>query len=137
MAKARIQFEIDQDTLANAQKYVARHGGSLDSLVAAFFRTLGAKDGASAPVPDPTTRVLLEVSSGQTALVEGARILGMQDAGHLLQRLREAGLPLPQLSESDSHALADAASTVFADCLLEKVGDKVAPKRKTAPAESK
>jgi hypothetical protein len=136
MAKAKIYLEIDQHILANAQAYVKQHGGSLDTLVSAFFSTFGVKDGANAPMPDPTTRVLMEVSSGQTALVEGARILGMQDAGHLLQKLRDAGLPLPQLSESDSRGLADAASTAFTDCLLETGGDNEAPQRKMTPAVS-
>ena len=136
MGKAKIHFEIDQEILASAQEYAAQHGGSLNSLVSAFFSTLGAKERANTPMPDPTTRVLLEVSSGQTALVEGARMLGMQDAGHLLQKLRDAGLPLPQLSESDSRLLADATSAAFTDCLLEPVGDKKAPQRKMTPAVS-
>lgn len=86
---------------------------------------------------DPTTRVLFEVSSGRTALVEGARMLNLQDAGHLLQQLRDAGLPLPQLSESDSRLLADATSAAFADCLLELVVEKDAPRPKATPPVSK
>ena len=37
MPKAKINFEIEEEDLANAKAYVARHGGSLNKLVAALF----------------------------------------------------------------------------------------------------
>ena len=63
-------------------------------------------------------------------------MLGMQDAGHLLEKLRDAGLPLPQLSETESRVLAEVASAAFTDCMLEPIGNKKAPKRKMTPAVS-
>ena len=137
MGKAQINLEIEQEILANAEAYVARCGGSLDNLVSAFLSALGTDERASSTIPNPTTQVLLEVSSGRTSLVEGARMLGMQDAGYLLQRLRDVGLTLPQLPESDSRLLADKTSTAFADCLLDPVGDRDVLERNTTPEVSK
>lgn len=132
MAKAKIHFEIEQEILANAKAYVAQHGGSLNKLVSSFFSTLGANERANTPMIDPATRVMLDVSSGDISLFEGARRLGLQDAGHLLQKLRDAGLPLAPLSERDSRKLADAASAAFANCLLEPVAEKSTSQRKVS-----
>ncbi|MBC7377470.1 MAG: hypothetical protein H7346_08565 [Burkholderiaceae bacterium] len=48
---------------------------------------------------DLSARVLMDVSIGRISIMEGARQLELQEAGHLLHRLAEAGLPLPRLSK--------------------------------------
>lgn len=137
MAKAKINFEIEQEILANAKAYVATHGGSLNKLVSSFFSTLGAPERANAPLPNPATRVLMEVSTGDMSLVDGARMLGVQDAGYVLHMLRAANLPLPRLSERDARGQADAASAAFADCLRTPDETAPLPTRKTRAAVSK
>ena len=129
MGKSKINFEIDQEILANAKAYVAQHGGSLNKLVSAFFSSLGKQERSNAPLTNPDTRILMDVSSGGISLTEGARILGLQDAGFMLQKLRDAGLPLPRLSDADAGKQADAASAAFAEGLAH-VAIKKQPKRK-------
>lgn len=131
MAKSKINFEIEQEILANAKAYVARHGGSLNQLVSSFLSNLGKQERSNAPLANPETRVLMDVSSGGISLMEGAGMLGLRDAGLMLQKLRDAGLPLPQLSAIDA---GDQASAAFADCLLAPVAAGKQAKGKTRSA---
>lgn len=137
MAKSKINFEIEQEILANAKAYVAQHGGSLNKLVSVFFSNLGKQERANAPLINPETRVLMDVSAGRISLMEGVRMLALQDAGFLLQKLREAALPLPQLSAMDASTQADAASAAFADCLLAPAASQKPQKRKPRAAVAK
>ena len=119
MGKAKIGFEVDEHDLANAKSFVARHGGSLNKLVSALFASLGQDEINRTPAIDPATRILMDVSVGKISIMEGARQLELQDAGHLFHRLAEAGLPLPRLSkEVVSHQLAQAKDALDA-CLAE------------------
>lgn len=121
MGKAKIGFEVDEDDLANAKAFVARHGGSLNKLVSALFASLGQDAKDRSPSIDPATRVLIDVSAGKISIMEGARQLELQDAGYVFHRLAEAGLPLPRLSEGDvSHQLAQAKDALDA-CLVEPI----------------
>ena len=130
MAKSKINFEIEQEILANAKAYIAQHGGSLNKLVSVFFSNLGKQERSNAPLINPETRVLMDVSAGRITLMEGVRMLGLQNAGFLLQKLREAALPLPQLSAMDASAQADAGATACADCMLAPAADRKPHKRK-------
>jgi hypothetical protein len=119
MGKAKIGFEVDEDDLANARAFVARHGGSLNKLVSALFASLGKDEARRSPAIDPATRVLLNVSIGKISIMEATRQLELQDAGHLFLRLAEAGLPLPRLSKVEvKRQLADAKDALDA-CLVE------------------
>ncbi len=119
MGKAKIGFEVDEADLANAKSFVAKHGGSLNKLVSALFASLGQDEMRRSPAIDPATRVLMDVSIGRISIMEGARRLELQDAGYLLQRLADAGLPLPRLSkELVSEQLLQAKDALDA-CLLE------------------
>lgn len=121
MGKAKIGFEVDEDDLANAKAFVARHGGSLNKLVSALFASLGKDEARRSPAIDPATRVLLNVSMGKISIMEGARQLELQDAGHLFLRLEDAGLPLPRLSKEEvNRQLAEARDALDA-CLVEPV----------------
>lgn len=121
MGKAKIGFEVDEDDLANAKAFVARHGGSLNKLVSALFASLGKDEARRSPAIDPSMRVLLNVSIGKISIMEGARQLELQDAGHLFLRLEDAGLPLPRLSKEEvNRQLAEAKDALDA-CLVEPV----------------
>jgi len=119
MPKAKIGFEVDADDLAHAKAYVARHGGSLNKLVSALFASLGQQEQLAAPAMDPATRVLLEVSAAKISIMEAAQQLGLPDAGYVLQRLAQAGLPLPRLSPSDANRQLELAKQALDACLLE------------------
>lgn len=97
MSKAKINFEIEEEDLANAKAYVARHGGSLNKLVGALFSQLGQR--LDAPDIDPAKKILLDLSCGKISLMEATRLLGLQDAGYTLHLMSEEGLPMKRLSE--------------------------------------
>ena len=48
MSKSKVNLDIEQEHLANAKSFVARHGGSLNELVTDYFASLG-RDEASFP----------------------------------------------------------------------------------------
>ena len=121
MGKAKIGFEVDEDDLANAKAFVARHGGSLNKLVSALFASLGKDEANRAPAVDPAMRVLLNVSMGKISIMEGARQLELQDAGYLILRLKEAGLPLPRLSAQEVDRQLVEAKDALDACLAEPV----------------
>jgi hypothetical protein len=121
MGKAKIGFEVDEDDLTNAKAFVARHGGSLNKLVSALFASLGKDEARRSPAIDPAMRVLLNVSMGKISIMEGARQLELQDAGHLFLRLEEAGLPLPRLSKEETDRQLAEAEKALDACLVEPV----------------
>ncbi|MET0963159.1 MAG: hypothetical protein ABWY05_10130 [Noviherbaspirillum sp.] len=49
MGKAKIGFEVDEDDLANAKSFVAKHGESLNKLVWALFASLGQDESSRSP----------------------------------------------------------------------------------------
>lgn len=120
MAKAKINFEIEQEHLANAKIFVARHGGSLNKLVSAYFASLGQDELMASPALDPSMRVLLEVATGKMSAVDAARELGLPDAGFVLQRMRDAKLPLPRLPDDLIQRQASAALEALRECLIVK-----------------
>ena len=135
MRKAKINFEIEHENLANAKAYVARHGGSLNKLVSAFLASLGSEERQTKPAIDQSRRILLEVSSGKLSVVDAAVALGFVDAGYVLHRLREERLPLPRLSEIDGRRQSDASFGAFRQCLLTPgEGKQVNKRKKTAIA---
>ncbi|HSV45038.1 MAG TPA: hypothetical protein VLJ58_04520 [Ramlibacter sp.] len=123
MAKAKINFEVEEESLANAKAFVAKHGGSLNKLVSSLFASLGQDERARAPAIDPATGVLLQVSAGKLSLMEAAAQLKLPDAGYVLQRLASENLPLPRLTESELDRQAAESLEALGDCLI-----------KTAPA---
>lgn len=123
MTKAKkINFELDERLVAQAQAFALQRGVSLTKLVAAFFASLGEgrQPGAS---PGAVQKILAEVSIGKRSLVDAASELGLQDAGFLLQLMREDGLPLPSLPEELARAQADSGLSALQACLR--------PRRKT------
>ena len=68
--------------------------------------------------------VLMNVSTGKISIMEGARLLDLQDAGCLFHRLADVGLPLPQLSEEAARRqLADAKDALDV-CLVGTNSDR-------------
>lgn len=116
MSKAKINFEIEEEDLANAKAYVARHGGSLNKLVGALFSQLGQQ--LDAPDIDPAKKILLDLSCGKISLIEATRRLGFQDAGHTLHLMSEEGLPMKRLSEETIKRQAAESLEAMRACLL-------------------
>lgn len=114
--KSKINFEIEDEILANAKAYAARHGGSLNKLVSSFFSQLGQQLGA--PEIDPSKKLLLDLSSGKVSLIEATRLLGYQDAGYTLHRMREEGLPMPRLSNETIKRQSAESLDALTECLL-------------------
>lgn len=123
MGKAKIGFEVDEIDLANAKAFVAKNGGSLNKLVSAMFASLGREDVARAPVLDPATKVLMAVSTGSMSITEGARQLGLPDAGYVFHRLAEAGLPLPRLPKEFVTEQLNVARAALDECLVHPEAD--------------
>jgi len=119
MAKAKINFEIDEESLANAKAYVARHGGSLNRLVSSLFASLGEDEKLHAPLIDPAKRVLLDLSSGKVSLMEATQLLELPDAGYTLRRLADEGLPLPKLPDDVVRDQAARSLVALKACLVE------------------
>lgn len=119
MGKAKIGFEVDERDLAAAKAYVAKHGGSLNKLVSALFASLGQDDADRMPVLDPATSTLMEVSTGKLSIMEAARRLELPDAGYVLHRLAEKGLPLPRLPDDFVKRQLDEARHALDACLVE------------------
>ena len=117
MDKAKINFEIDPHSLVNAKAYVARHGGSLNKLVSSLFASLGRDERLQAPAIDPAKRVLLDASAGKISILEATTRLALPDAGYLLRRLADEGLPLPRLADDDVQAQAADSLAALKECL--------------------
>jgi hypothetical protein len=96
MAKAKINFEVDEVVLSRAKAYVALHGGSLNKLVNAFFSNLGKQ--LDVPL-DPAKKILMDLSAGRISLLQATADLHLPDAGYTLHLMREEGLPMPHLPE--------------------------------------
>ena len=120
--KAKINFEVDSAVLANARAYAVLHSTSLNKLVSALFAGLGQIGRHQAPMADPTKRILLDLSSGKSSLLEATDLLGLPDAGYTLRRLSDEGLPLPHLSLDDAQQQADETFDALAACLVVDAG---------------
>ncbi|MBU1691637.1 MAG: hypothetical protein KJ958_15265 [Gammaproteobacteria bacterium] len=116
MSKAKINFEIEKEALANAKAYVARHGGSLNKLVGALFSQLGQR--LNAPDIDPSKKILFDLSCGNISLMEATRLLGFKDAGYTLHLMAEEGLPMKRLSEETIKRQAAESLEAMRECLL-------------------
>lgn len=123
MGKAKIGFEVDEVDLAKAKAYVAKHGGSLNKLVSALFASLGQDEAGRMPALDPSTGVLMSVSTGKISIMEAARQLELPDAGYVFHLLMNKGLPLPRLPEDFVKRQLNEARSALDDCLLEPVDD--------------
>ena len=128
MGKAKINFEIEEESLANAKAFVAKHGGSLNKLVSSLFNSLGQNERARGPATDPAIGILLEVSAGKISITEAAAQLKLPDAGYVLQGLARENLPLPRLTKSELDRQASASREALRDCLVQPA--PVAKKRK-------
>ena len=131
MSKAKkINFELDEQLVANAQAFALKRGVSLTKLVAKFFASLGQERHSVAP--NMTQKMLAEVAVGKVSLADAARELGLQDAGFLLHMMRAEGLPVPVLEEGLAKAQAEASFDALQACLLpenKSDGKKVRSKR--------
>jgi hypothetical protein len=116
--KAKINFEVDEESLSNAKAYVAKHGGSLNKLVTSLFASLGQDERLLSPVPDPAKKILLDLSSGKVSLSEATRLLALPDAGYTLRRLADEGLPLPRLPDEVARRQAQASLDALSACLV-------------------
>jgi hypothetical protein len=99
MGKAKINFEIDEQHLANAKAFAARHRSSLNKLVGAYFASLGQDETMEERPVNPLTKILLEVSLGRLSILDASHELKLPDGGYVLHLMREANLPLPKLPE--------------------------------------
>ena len=134
MGKAKIGFEIEQEHLANAKAYVARHGGSLNKLVSMLFASLGQEERLHSPLSDPATEILMDVSTGKISITEAAGLLELPDAGFVLQRLARTGLPMPRLADGDVRRQINEASEALDDCLIAPETRVKAVQRRARPA---
>lgn len=116
MAKTKINFEIEDEILSNAKAYVARHGGSLNKLVASLFAQLGQQ--LDAPAIDPHKKILLDLSCGKVSLMEATHLLGFQDAGYTLHLMLEEGLPMKRLSEETIKRQTVETLDALRECLI-------------------
>ena len=130
--KAKINFEVDEESLSNAKAYVAKHGGSLNKLVTSLFASLGRDDRLRFPALDPSKRILLDLSSGKVSLLEATRKLGLPDAGYALRRLADEGLPLPRLPAVVVHAQADESFDALSSALVQRPAAAKKPRRRAA-----
>ncbi|WGG53140.1 hypothetical protein [Rugamonas sp. DEMB1] len=135
MRKAEIGFKVDEQVLANAQAFVAKHGGSLDELVSAFLASLCREEKERGPALDPSTSVLMAVSSGRISILEAARQLELPDAGYVFQRLAALGLPLPRLSEEFTRQQLEQARNALDGCLIEPEVTAKIPSEPSKPSE--
>jgi hypothetical protein len=136
MGKAKIGFEVDEKDLANAKAFVAKNGGSLNKLVSALFASLGQEEASRAPALDPSTKILIAVSTGGISITEAARQLALPDAGYVLHRLAEKGLPLPRLPQELVSEQVKSARVALDECLInpEAEGKKRRKSSKSATA---
>ncbi|PHV05816.1 hypothetical protein CSQ96_19090 [Janthinobacterium sp. BJB412] len=135
MGKGKIDFEVDEQLLANARAFVAKHGGSLDELVSAFLASLGREEKEREPALDSSTSVLMAVSSGRISIMEAARQLELPDAGYVFQRLAAMGLPLPRLSEEFTRQQLEQARNALDGCLVEPEVTAKIPSEPSKPSE--
>ena len=119
MAKAKINFEIEEESLANAKAFVARHGGSLNKLVSSLFDSLGQTERANALAKDPAIGILLEASAGKISIMEAAAQLQLPDGGYVLQRLAREKLPLPRLTQAERDRQAAESLAALSDCQIQ------------------
>ena len=115
--KSKINFVIDEDILTHAKVYVAKNGGSLNSLVSAFLSNLGSKE--VQPI-DVSKRILMDVSTGKRSLMDATEALGLTDCGHVLRKLREEGLPLPRLSDEDVQSQVQSSRKAFMAAIVDR-----------------
>lgn len=108
---ANITFAVNDAALANAKSYAAERSTSLNKLVSAYFASLGREH--SHKSVSKTEKALLEYSLGQSNLVDTAQALGLPDAGHVLALMRVAGLPLPELTNSETERQAELGMDFF------------------------
>lgn len=119
MGKAKIGFEVDERDLANAKAFVAKNGGSLNKLVSALFASLGREETAHMPALDPSKKILMAVCIGNISIMEAARLLEVPDAGYVLRRMAEQGLPLPRLPDELVRQQVSDARVALDACLVE------------------
>lgn len=119
MSKSKINFEIEQEHLTNAKIFVARHGGSLNKLVSAYFASLGRDEATAIPALNPSMRVLIDVVTGKTSAVDAARELKLPDAGYVLHMIRDAQLPLPKLPDDVVVRQVAASLEALRECLID------------------
>ena len=118
MLKAKINFEVDAQNLANAQAFAALHRVSLNKLVSAYFGSLGQAEGSGLGPLDAAQKLLLQVALGKLSLVDAAQALNLPDAGYVLHMMRDAKLPLPSLPKEQVQQQMDTAREALKECLL-------------------
>jgi hypothetical protein len=67
---------------------------------------------------DTSQKVLLDVSLGHLSLVDAAHELGLPDGGYVLQMMRDAHLPLPELPPALVKSLMAPARQALIECLI-------------------
>ena len=132
MPKAKINFEIEEEDLASAKSYVAKHGGSLNKLVAALFASLAADQRQRSPAVDPAVETLLKYSAGKLSLVDAANILALPDAGYVLRRMAQEGIPLPRLTETEIARQAKNSLEALKACMTDSAPAKRKARRSKA-----
>ena len=132
MTKAKINFEIEEEDLAYAKAYVAKHGGSLNKLVAALFASLAADERQNSPAVDPGIEALLKYSAGKLSLVDTAYSLGLPDAGYVLRRMEQESIPLPRLTQAEITRQAGNSLEALKACMTDSAPAKRRARRSKA-----
>lgn len=118
-SKAKINFEIDEQHLANAKAFAALNHVSLNKLVASYFASLGQDEALAQRPINPLTKVLLDVHLGRISIVEASHELNLPDGGYVLHLMREAKLSLPRLPEDFVRKQAEDGFEALKACLVE------------------
>ena len=94
---ANITFSFDQDALAKAKSFAAKHAVSLNSLVAAYLDSLAGKN--TAGELSRNEQVLMAYSLGKISLMAAMQDLHVNDPGIVFALLKSSGYPFPKLSD--------------------------------------
>jgi hypothetical protein len=125
---ANITFSIEDDVLAKAKGFAAKHAVSLNSLIAAYLSSIGQKN--TAGEKSKNDEVLLAYSLGKISLMTAAQKLQVNDPGVVFALLRASGYPFPKLSDDVIDRQVDANIDFFRKALK---ADKPKAKKTARP----
>ena len=79
---------------------------------------------------------LLKYSAGKLSLMDAANILGLRDAGYVLRRMAQAGIPLPRLTDAEIARQTKGSLEALKASMLDSTAKRSATPRKAAPGKT-